>query len=341
MDKKNVAIFLKNPFKIWRLPDGAEEKLRSRFPDVSFKITESNEELKEILKDSEILLCWRFKEELLPLAKRLKWVHTALAGIEDFMYPEFMNSRIVLTNSSGVASNGIAEHVIGVVLCFSRKIFDSIQHQLKGKYERFKIWESESIPFEIEGKTVGILGYGSIGREIGSKCKALGMKVIALRRKKSESCEEKNEGRGERKGDADLIFHKDQLHELLKKSDFVVITLPLTPDTQGMIGEEELEQMKKDAYLINIARGEIVEEDALIKALNKGWIAGAALDVFEKEPLPQNHPFYSMPNVLITPHISGTNPEYMNRVVEIFSENLERFLKGKQLKNIINKKLGY
>jgi phosphoglycerate dehydrogenase-like enzyme len=316
MKKANVAIFLKQRFKIWKLPEGADQKLRARFPEVIFKITGSDDEFRSFLKECEILLCWRLKKEFLPYAEKLKWVHTAMAGIEDFMYPEFTESDIVLTNSSGVASVGIAEHVLGMMLSFSRKIFESAWYQFQGEYGRFEIWEGDPVPFELEGKTIGIIGYGSIGREIASRCKALGMKVIALKR-------------------------TTPIEELLKISDFVTVTLPLTDETRGMIGEQELKMMKRDAYLINIARGEIIQEKALIKALKDRWIAGAALDVFEKEPLPKDHPFYKMSNVLITPHISGTNPEYMNRVVEIFMENLERYLEGKPLKNIIDKKLGY
>ncbi len=316
MWKAEVAIFLRQRFKIWKLPEGADQKLRARFPEVIFNITESKKEFKSFLKDCEVLLCWRLNKEFLPYAEKLKWVHTAMAGIEDFMYPEFAESHIVLTNSSGVASVGIAEHVIGMMLSFSRKIFESIRYQFKGEYGRFEIWEGDPIPFELEGKTVGIIGYGSIGRELASRCKALGMKVITSKRTES-------------------------VEELLRISDFVAVTLPLTDETRGMIAEKELKMMKKQAYLINVARGEIIQEKALIKALKEGWIAGAALDVFEEEPLPEGHPFYEMPNVLITPHISGTNPEYMNRVVEIFAENLHRYLEGKALKNIVDKKRGY
>ncbi len=316
MRKANVAIFLRQRFKIWKLPEGADQKLKARFPEVIFKITESNEEFKSFLKECEALLCWRLKKEFLPYAEKLKWVHTAMAGIEDFMYSEFAESDIVLTNSSGVASVGISEHVIGMMLSFSRKIFESSRFQFKGEYGRFEIWEADSIPFELEGKTVGIIGYGSIGRELASRCKALGMKVITSKR-------------------------KEPIEELLKISDFVAVTLPLTDKTRGMIGEQELKMMKRGAYLINIARGEIIQEKALIKALKDGWLAGAALDVFEEEPLPEGHPFYEMSNVLITPHISGTNPEYMNRVVDIFAENLERYLEAKPLKNIVDKNLGY
>jgi phosphoglycerate dehydrogenase-like enzyme len=196
-----------------------------------------------------------------------------------------------------------------------------------------EIWEADSIPFEVEGKTMGILGYGSIGKEIASRCKALGMNVVGLRR--DEPSSPQNNDR------ADIIFQDDHLEELLRNSDFVTVALPLTEETRGMIGEEELRMMKKEAYLINIARGGIIKEDVLIKALNNGWIAGAALDVFEKEPLAADHPFYKMSNVLITPHISGTNPEYMNRVIEIFADNLERYLEGKPLKNVVDKKQGY
>lgn len=322
-----AVIFLKSPFRIWRLPEGAERKLQKRFPDVEFRVTERKEELKELLRDADVLLCWRLPEEFFPLAMNLKWVHTALTGVEDLLFPKLIESNVVLTNSRGVASKGIAEHIIGAMLCLSRKIFESVQHQMRAQWGRYEIWESDSIPCEIEGKTVGILGYGSIGRELAGKCKALGMRVITARKTPSK-------GKQSSGGSVRLMT-------LLRTSDFVVISLPLTQTTEGIIGERELKWMKRGAYLINVARGEIVQEKALMKALNEGWIAGAALDVFETEPLPDRHPLYSMPNILITPHIAGTSPGYMDRVVEIFGENLHRFLQGKRLKNIVDKKLGY
>lgn len=292
--------------------------------------SEKEEELLSLIKDTDILFAGIFTRKLFLTANKLKWIQTISAGVERFLIPEVVQSPVIITNASGVHSIPITEHVIGMMLCFCRKLHIFIRNQLERRWEGFGTSLIEQIE-ELSGKTVGIVGLGRIGGEIAKKAKALGMRVIATRRKPN----------AQKPDYVDKLVSRKDLKALLAESDFVIIAVPLTKETEGMIGEAELRSMKRTSYLINISRGKIVQEDKLVQALKEEWIAGAGLDTFEKEPLPQDSELWSMKNVIITPHVAGATPRYLERATNIFCENLRRFIRNEPLINVVNKNLGY
>ena len=255
----------------------------------------------------------------------LAWAQQVGAGANWLMEsPDFKKSKVILTNASGVNAVPISEHILALILALSRGINLSMRNQVR------RTWDRRGAVFELEGSTLGIIGLGKIGEKTAQKAKALNMKVLGLRRNPEKSSPH-----------VDSMYGPEGLHDLLKASDWVAITLAMTAETTGLIGEPELRAMKKTAYIINIARGPVISEKILVRALKEGWIAGAGLDVFEEEPLPETSPLWDMENVIITPHWAGATPYYIDRLLDIFTENLRRFKAGKPLLNIVDKELGY
>ena len=296
---------------------------------VDLVFSKDKDHLKKIISDADILVCMKVDKDAFLMAKNLKWIHVGLAGVEKSLFPELISSRILLTSSKGIHSTTVAELILGMILAFAKGILISFNCQKK------KVWGFEEVSsnkFDLDGKILGIVGLGSIGLEAAKRGKALGMIVYGMKNKIKK---------GEKIKYVDKIFPKSRLNQLLKKSDFVVLALPYTPETYHLIGENELNQMKRTAFLINTARGPIVDEEALTKALGEKKIAGAGLDVFEIEPLPSESKLWDFDNVILTPHIGGAMPDYYGKVAFVFKENLERFLGGKKLKNLVDKKLGY
>jgi phosphoglycerate dehydrogenase-like enzyme len=236
-----------------------------------------------------------------------------------------LGSHILLTNASGVHATPIGEYVLCMMLMFAKGAHTFVRAQQRREWVRY-------LPHELYGKTVGVVGLGHIGSEVARLAKAFGCYVIATRRSTSE----RSSG-----GSVDELLPHSELHELLSRSDFVVLCVPLTPETRGLIGDAELRTMKPGAVLINIARGAVVDEAALIQALKDGTIAGAGLDVFEQEPLPEDSELWSLENAIISPHISGGTEIYNQRAVAIFCENLRRYLAGEPLMNLADVARGY
>jgi phosphoglycerate dehydrogenase-like enzyme len=259
------------------------------------------------------------------MAPRVRWVHTLSAGLDGLLFPALVESPVPLTNARGVFSDILAEFVIGAILFFAKGFRRLVLSQIARKWEQFDI-------VEIRGQTLGLVGYGDIGRAVASRAHALGMKVVALRRRPELSRDDPYLAR---------VLPADRMREMLAQSDYVVVVTPLTEESRGMIGEAEFEAMKPDAVLMNVGRGPVVNEQALIRALQQGRIRGAALDVFDTEPLPASHPFYNLDNVLLSPHSADHTPEWKERTMRVFLENFERFRRGEPLRNVVNKKLGY
>ncbi len=297
------------------------------------KVSQSRNEKEnvELIGDADVLFAGHLSPEMFRAARKLRWIQTQLVGVEKYLFPEVVKSRVIMTNAGGVNSTAVAEQVIGMMLCLSRKLHLFIRNQTERKW---KTSDAELLAQleELSEKTLGIVGLGRIGTEIAMRAKCLGMKVIATKRKPMASVPSY----------VDRFVGIESLKEkLLAESDYVILQLPLTKDTEGIIGEEQLRCMKKTAYLLNAGRGKLVQEGKLIKALQEGWIAGAALDAFETEPLDQRSPLWSMKNVIITPHVAGLTPRYLDRLVEIFCENLGRFIRNEPLTNVVDKKCGY
>ena len=255
----------------------------------------------------------------------LKWAQQTGAGANWLLdAPEVVDSDMILTNASGVHAIPIAEHILALMFTLSRMIHMNVRSQVNRK------WERRGRVRELDGAAMGLIGVGSIGEKTAEKAKGLNMQVMGVRR---------NAGR--KSPFVDHMYGPENLHEMLPRADWVVITAAQTSETMGMIGEVEFKIMKETAHIINIARGSIIREAFLIKALQEGSIAGAGLDVFEEEPLPEDSPLWDMKNVVITPHYAGATPRYMDRLIGIFTENLERYQSGDRLLNVVDKKIGY
>ena len=260
-----------------------------------------------------------------PLAKRARWVHSLWAGVDGILTPELVASPAPLTNARGVFAEALGEYAIAAILHFAKKIPLMLRNQQVGRWE----WLTVEMA---RGQTLGIAGYGEIGRAAARLAAALGMRVIALRRRPELS---NGDGMAER------VYSPAQLHEMLGESDYVLLAMPATPETRHAIGAAELRAMKPSAVLINVGRGNAVDEAALVEALRERRIRGAALDVFETEPLPAAHPLYTLDNVLISAHSADRTPGWLDRAVRLFIENYGRFVRGEPLLNVVDKKAGY
>jgi phosphoglycerate dehydrogenase-like enzyme len=246
------------------------------------------------------------------------------AGVDRYMTDEFKKSNVILTNASGIHATPIGEFVLSMMLMFAKKAHIGFRQKLEKKWVRY----TSTV---LRGKTVGVIGVGSIGQEVARLAKAFRMRVIATRRSP----------RSRHARNVDLLLHPNGLPQLLEESDFVAICLPLTRETKGLIGEKELAMMKPTACIFNIGRGPIIDEAALVRALESGKIAGAGLDVFSQEPLPPESKLWSLPNVIMSPHVSGGQEDYETQAMDIFCENLRRYLAGRKMINVVNKQLGY
>ncbi len=261
---------------------------------------------------------------LLARAENLQWLQTPIAGLEHYMFPELVESDIVVSNMSKIYGDMIADHAFCFILMFARGIHLYMRRQVQGE------WRKGTPVHHLGDCTLGVIGLGGIGSELARRGKAHDMRVIAVDARPDEAL-------GGSLG-LDALWPQDRLHDLMRDSDFVVSCVPQTPETVGLIGAEELGQMKPSAYLINISRGVVVKLDALVDALNSGRIAGAALDVYETEPLPAAHPLWQMENVIMTPHVAADNPHVPQRRIDTLRDNLHRYLQGEPVRNIVDKR---
>jgi phosphoglycerate dehydrogenase-like enzyme len=260
-----------------------------------------------------------------PRVSQARWLHSFAAGLESILFPELVASPILMSNAKGVFGPSLGEFVIASVLYFAKDLRRMVDSQQSGRWDPFDVEE-------IAGATMGIIGYGGIGREAARRAKAMGMKVLALRRHPAQSQSDPH---------VDAVYPHTAVDDLLRASDYLAIAAPNTAETRGLIGEPQLRKMKKSAVLINVGRGPVVVESALIQALEEGWIKGAALDVFDVEPLPGGHPFYRLRNVLLSPHCADHTPTWLEDSMQFFVDNCRRFLKGEPLQNLVDKTLGY
>ena len=288
--------------------------LENILPDWELLIGKDKEVWQEHLQEAEIIAGWKkgLEEEILAPQSKLKWLQTWSAGVNNLPLDELNNRNITVTSANGVHAYPISETIFALMLGLTRKLHTYVKNQ------QTKTWHHAHMGLEMHEKTVGIIGVGEIGKETAKIAKAFGMNVLGVRHS------------GQPAGYVDEMYTPDQLDVLLPKCDYVVVTLPLTKETLRLFGAEQFKQMKSSAFFINIGRGEIVVEDELIQALKDGTIAGAGLDVFEKEPLSAESPLWEMENVIITPHTSGSTEHYNKRVIEnILIPNLKEYLGGK------------
>ena len=278
--------------------------------------------------DAEAILHWSGSRELLRVAflasPKVRWVHSRSAGVDRLLFPELIQSPVPLTNGSGVFSPSLGEFALAAILYFAKDLRRMLRNQEAGRWEQFDVEE-------VAGQTVGIVGYGDIGCAVAGRVHAMGMQVLALKRHAPASADP-------------LIarFYKpDELIAMLAECDFVVVTAPLTPETHHMIGAAAFAAMKPNAVIINIGRGPVIDQAAMVRALTEGKIKGAGLDVFEQEPIPTGDPIYKLDNVLISPHCADHTRDWLDQAMRFFLEQYHRFSNGRPLANVVEKHLGY
>jgi phosphoglycerate dehydrogenase-like enzyme len=297
------------------------EQIKAAAPNADVRYYATGKELEEHVADAEVV-AGNVSAAGLAKAKNLKWVQSWAAGTDAMMYPEMVASPVVVTSCKGNGAIPLAEHAMMLMLMLNR---DYLRWWRAQQAHR---WDHWSHP-ELNGMTCGIIGLGHSGQDLALKCKAFHMRVLGIRKSAQAT------------PNVDEVFTQDRLHEFLAQSDFVVVTAPRTPDTLGMLGEAEFRAMKPTAYYVCYSRGGIADDDALLRALNEGWIAGAGLDAHSVEPLPPDSPFWTAKNAIVTPHNGASTPFTRQRGIDIFVDNLRRYFSGQPLYNVVDKAAGY
>lgn len=314
----------------WNLDDSDVQRLRERFPGMQVVSVEDPAHVCGAIADADIYFGFQIQREHFLAARQLRWVHLATAGVEENLFPEMVASDVLLTNSTGLHSVCIPEHVLGQMFVLARSFHQTVRLQDRHEWNRWGVIANAGGIRELNGGKLAILGAGAIGQNLARLAACLGMTVRVMRRDASRPL-----------AHVERVVPPEQLKELLGWADWIVCALPMTAATRRIIGAEEIAAMRPDAFFINVGRGESVDEEALADALRRGALAGAAVDVFTQEPLPSDHPFWTLPNLVLTPHISGYTPNYFQKMQAIFEDNLERWVAGTALRNVVDKQLGY
>jgi phosphoglycerate dehydrogenase-like enzyme len=342
---RRVVFNMQDERPVWSPPARLADRLRAELPpdfelvDVGAPVSGRgdggglSDEALTAVRGAEIYLGLGLPQELLRAAleppSQLRWIHTGAAGVASLLHTELVESAVVLTNSAGVHAEPIAETVLAMMLHFTRGLDLAVRAQRRAEWAAPAFEDLDSGVREIDGAALGIIGYGGIGRAIARRAGSLGMRISAVRRS----------GRPDDR--ARILTGADAIDRLLADSDVIVLSVPSTPATRGMIGARELTRMRRGAVLINVARGDVIDEAALLDALRSGHLRGAALDVFTTEPLPPDSPLWSLDNILITPHVSATTPRFWEREAELMIGNLRSYLAGEPMRNVVDMAAGY
>ena len=292
-----------------------------------FVVCEDEESIKHEIADADAVICWKMTPDVFARARKLKWIQFGSAGIDHTIFPELLASEVILTTMSGIHAIPVAEHVLALMLAMTRRLDLAHRLQLERRYERTELaWTAG----ELAGKTLGIVGLGKIGQAIARLGQAFGMRVLGTKR----TVEAELPG-------VDRVYAPDELDDMLPEVDYLVLVVPLTERTHALIGRQQIELMRSGSYLVNVARGAMLDHDALGDALRSGKLAGAALDVFPEEPLPPDSPIYDLPNLIITPHTASSGRRYGERAAQVFERNLSAFLEGHEMMNVYDRSRGY
>jgi phosphoglycerate dehydrogenase-like enzyme len=326
-----LLIVVHHHFDLWNVPAWFGQRLLQEFPQLQITQRDNYEGIEEYLRNAEIIFSQSLRPEQFAVARNLRWIHAPSAAVHQLLFPELVKSEVVVTNSREVHGPVVAEHVMALIFALAKKIPHAAMFQQKHIWGQEAIWNEEPRPREIAGATLGLIGVGSIGGRVAQMASAMGMHVIAVR-------EHVEKGRPE---GVEAVFAPSALDELLRQADYIVLAAPLIAATHELINADHLAVMKPEACLINVGRGAQVNEAALIDVLRARRIAGAALDVFEREPLPPDSPLWGVENLLITPHVAGITNKAWHRHYELFSDNLRRYLARQPLRFVVDKQKGY
>lgn len=329
-EETKLVICVWHPFTEWRPKPVMPESIRRRWPAMRVVHLPNYDNLPQELPDADIFIGYSIRAEQLTFASKLKWVHSTAAGVAQLMYPELRSSKIVVTNASGIFSVPMAEHTMGMILALARNFPDSVRFQDQAVWGQQQLWDKPQHFAEINGRVLLIVGFGSIGKELARRAKAFDMRVWGATRSG--------------KGDAALaerIVPASQLADVLPEADYVVLAAPETPETKQLMNAAQFARMKKGARFLNVGRGSLVEESALVEALCTGRLAGAALDVTTVEPLSADSPLWKAPNFFLTPHTSAISERLWERETQLLMDLLERWFDGRELANVVDFARGY
>ena len=325
-----VLISIQQQVNQWQIPADGVTTLRARFPHIEFIHATTEADRAQGLADCDAAYTWILNTSELDRAPKLRWVHTSAVAVETLCLQDLFARGIVVSNTRGVQAVPIAEHVMAVVLAFAKQLPAVLEHQRHAHWAQNE-FVGLHLPWLLRGRTLGLIGVGAIGVEIAARAKAFGMRVVAVRRRIAH--DEINH--------VDDTFGPEHLGEMLGQCHVLVVAAPLTPYTSGMLGAREFRQLPRGALVVNVGRAKIIDTDALIAALHSGHLGGASLDVFPQEPLPSDHPLWSCPNVILSPHTSGFRAGHWADAVQLFAENLERWERGEELRFRVHPELGY
>lgn len=327
-----LIICVRHSFSLWSPPEDMSKRILNRWSEMRVVHLPNYENLGRELADTDIFVGFSLRPDQFAMARKLKWVHATAAAVAQLMYPELRASGVVVTNASGIHSIPMGEHIVGALIALARRFPDCFRYQRESHWCQQELWERPEAlrPRELRGQTALFIGFGAVGREAARMARLLGLRIWAVTQS----------GRADTQI-AERAFPSPALDEALPHADFVILAPPETPETTKMIGQRQFALMKPSAYLINVARGALVDEAALVRALRQGAIAGAALDVTTEEPLPPENPLWKLDNVFITPHVSAISEHLWERQTDLLIDNLERWFDGRELVNRVDFARGY
>ena len=325
-----LLIALYHRFQPWIAPQWFSQRLRTDFPELEIVQLPNYDRMTEEIVDADLAIAWSLRGDQITAAKRLRWIHSTAAAVHGLMTPELQASDIIVTNARAVHGPVVAEHAMSLVFAMAKRLPEAAKFQAQRHWAQQEICETVPRPRELRDATMVIVGFGSIGTSLAKLARALGMRVVGVREHPEKGSEF-----------ADAMYGFDNLNRALGEGDFVVLATPVTEKTRHLMNAQRLEHLKSDAYLINVGRGVLMDEEALQHALRANRFAGAALDVTAEEPLPPGSPLWTVDNLFITPHTAGFAEKMWERHYVAYTENLRRYLAGEPLLWTVNKEAGY
>jgi phosphoglycerate dehydrogenase-like enzyme len=329
-EQTKLLICIAHAYRQWCAPSSYFERAQKRWPAMRVVNLADYTAIESEIGDADIFAGSSLRPQQFAAARKLKWIQTPSAGVNQLMYPELRGSSVIVTNARGVHAQAMSEHVLGMIIALARNFPAAMRRQAQHIWAQQELGDDPRMPRELGRRLVVLVGFGGVGRAIARLTRAVGMRVWAVTRSGA--------------GDASLaerIFPGTRLDEALAAADFAVLAAPDTPETHRMIGARQLAAMKPTAFLINVARGSLIDEAALLAALGRGQIAAAALDVTATEPLPETSPLWDCENLFITPHLSASSDRLWEREGDLLLENLERWFSGRELLNPVDLARGY
>jgi len=324
-----LLVLIYHPFALWSAPAWLGERIHGDFPQIEVEQRNTYKDVEEHIRDAEIFFGWSLRGEQVRAAKKLRWIHSTAAAVHQLMSPELRASDVLVTNARSVHGPVVAEHAVALMFALAKCLPTAVRYQQQHVWAQEQIAYQHPPPIELSGSTLGLIGYGAIGGEIARTALALGMRVLVVRE------------HPERANGVEETFGLDRLDEVVAQSDFLVLAAPLTEKTRHLVNTERLARMKPEAYLVNVSRGALIDEAALVDTLRNRRIGGAGLDVFDREPLSADSPLWDLDNLLITPHTAAQTDKMWERHYELIHENIRRYLGGEPLLGLVDKQAGY